>query len=1109
MSCGLCRGLNGQRIGEAQNPGPSQSRKLTIWNQNISSWKQNGEAVLKTALDENVQVVCLQELNLSEAALPGARNTARRSGWEMYVARQTGMRRGGVAICVREPFGVSNVTCERAAQFQILSATVHGAVSSFTVFCGYRVPEEDTGFLEALNSQIQGAPCRDWVVCLDGNQNQLDSPLHDLLSGEKASIAAVARHIRSAHPIDAIWVSDRLQFSGTVELPGLGDHSIASCSLEISFQKGPRAWRLAKTRTCRSEAPSGNGEQTPEPQWPLSACNLEASPSVESKWLLWSQAAEDWLVLSGRAPHSRSERPLGSMPKLRPAAHAAGLAQSLEERQTRRTLRRLTEAHTQAWRGHDVNPGLVRKITRTPLQAEERQAVTQRRWGLAVSLLQKRLRAQLAKGQAKALSEWKRKVHSLSGAASWIKSEGPSPQCLQNDEGQVLSNRPAAAQALREHWCSIFGALKPADTYCEAFRQKYSDYLRPRSLGLSLSKIKAQDLRASLKKMKGKAAGLDGFSPDCLLSLPEEGLSQLADFLNHCETAGSWPACLTQWKLIFLPKGKKVTPALDETRPIAISSAIYRAWGRLRLRQLADHLAQALQPWQAGGAKGVDPEVLLLAAEVDFPGETHSYAAALDYRKAFDSCDFPLALIGLRAMSVPETILTLLEDQWRRQVRWVTFAGVTCPEPIEFSAGLPQGDPWSPLGLAAVLAAPKQHAASKAPGTECLLYLDDRTLLSTSQESLRVALDTWDELSQVSRMRTHEAKTQVFCRRLNSADTADVLGASLGSSNRPLTQKEQARKEKAASVASRIALLPVSLKMRAALCATVFSPIAAWACLLNGRVPDAAELSWYYSTFRKAVKGGDAKGDRSSRDLQKLLLLGHTADLSVVAACRVLKAAARWASYKFRIGQDPQSAALMKARPVRALDSCLPAPWKSSGSWGRWTNGQATWNILAESAEQKRAEHEVRESWRLTRLQRWLAANRNDARDARNEGLIASSALIKRLRMIAGQVDGHGVSIMCGGFAPDARWTPAGPIRDMCHDCMQPIAPHTKHVMWDCVAHAHLRTVCAPASALAQRLGWGSPDTPAKECVKTLQVMACIRAADVAGRRKRAPWREG
>ncbi|CAE7276521.1 unnamed protein product [Symbiodinium sp. CCMP2592] len=1103
LSCGLCKGLNGQRIGEAQNPGPAHPRMITIWNQNIASWNQNEEAVLKTALDDNIQ------LNLSDAALSGARNTARRSGWEMYVARQTGKRRGGVAICVREPLGVSEVKSECAAQFQFLRATVHGAASPVTVICGYRVPDEDTGFLEALNTLVQGASCHDWIVCLDGNQNQLEGPIHDLLSTERASIAAVARHNRSVHPIDAIWVCERLQVSCSSELPGLGDHSIASCTLQVSFQKGPRAWRMAKTRAYKPLDPSSGDQQGPAPQWPLSACSLDASPSVESKWRLWSQAAEEWLVLSKCVPQERSERPLGSMPKLRTAAHAAGLAQSLEERQIRRILRRFREAHVQSWRSNAVDPGLVKKLLRTPLQAEERQAVAQGRWGLAVSLAQKRLRAQLAKGQAKALTEWKHRVHSLSGAASWIKSEGPTSQCIQNAEGQVFSNRPAAAGALKDHWGTIFGVHQPADTYCEAFQQKYGDFLRPRSPGLSLPPIGAQELKASLKKMKGKAAGLDGFTPDCLLSLPEAGLSQLADVLNHCESEGQWPESLTQWRLVFLPKGKGICPSLDETRPIAISSAIYRAWGRLRLLQLSNHLARALQPWQAGGSKGVDPEVLLLATEVDFPGETYSHGVALDDRKAFDSLDYPLAIIGLRAMGVPSTVLDLLENQWKRQVRWVTFAGVVCPEPLELCAGLPQGDPWSPLGLAAVLAAPKQDAARQAPGTECLLYLDDRTLLSTSRDSLRIALDTWGELEQVSRMRTNESKTQFFCRSPNSADTADVLGASLGSSDRPLTQKEQKRKDKAASVASRIALLPVSLKMRANLCATVFSPIAAWACLLNGREPKAAELSWYTETFRRAVKGGDAKGDRSSRDLQRLLLLGHTADLSVVAACRVLKAAARWASYKLRLGHRPQRAALMSARPVKALDASLPAPWKRSGSWGRWTNGQVSWNILAESTEQQRAAHEVRESWRLVRLQRWLAANRNDARDARSEGLQASNALVKRLRTIAGQVDGHGVSIMCGGFAPDARWTPAGPVRDMCYSCMQSITPHTRHVLWNCVAHAHLRTVSVPASLLAQRLGWGSLDVPVQECVRTLQVMARIRAADVAGRRKRPPWREG
>ncbi|OLQ02884.1 hypothetical protein AK812_SmicGene14225 [Symbiodinium microadriaticum] len=200
-----------------------------------------------------------------------------------------------------------------------------------------------------------------------------------------------------------------------------------------------------------------------------------------------------------------------------------------------------------------------------------------------------------------------------------------------------------------------------------------------------------------------------------------------------------------------------------------------------------------------------------------------------------------------------------------------------------------------------------------------------------------------DSLGQATPVHRLDAATGgllvlAFLSEPNFADTADVLTASLGSSDRPLTQKEQKRKDKAAYAASRVALLPVSLKMR-----TVFSPIAAWACLLNGRVPDAAELSWYFTTFRKAMKGGDAKG---------------------IAA---------------------------------------------------------TWNILADSAAQQRAAHEVRETWRLTRLQRWLAANRNDAR---SEGLQASFALVKRLRGIAGAQEYKG----CEPSAKEMRWFQRGVI---------------------------------------------------------------------------------
>ena len=116
----------------------------------------------------------------------------------------------------------------------------------------------------------------------------------------------------------------------------------------------------------------------------------------------------------------------------------------------------------------------------------------------------------------------------------------------------------------------------------------------------------------------------------------------LVQFLNSCEELGSWPRALLQLKMAFIPKVLLRPPFW--TRSIAVSSTIYRAWSRLQLRALADHLGLALPHWQAGGVRNLDPEVMLLASEVDFSPASFPHAAALDYRKAFDSCDFTIAL---------------------------------------------------------------------------------------------------------------------------------------------------------------------------------------------------------------------------------------------------------------------------------------------------------------------------------------------------------------------------------------------------------------------------------------------------------------------------------
>ena len=85
----------------------------------------------------------------------------------------------------------------------------------------------------------------------------------------------------------------------------------------------------------------------------------------------------------------------------------------------------------------------------------------------------------------------------------------------------------------------------------------------------------------------------------------------------------------------MLPKQRKGDlPRLEELRPIAIGFAIYRLWGRIRLRHLAATLAQECS--QAGGIGGEDVSSLLLPMGVGLDSASYPCLMALDFAEAFD-----------------------------------------------------------------------------------------------------------------------------------------------------------------------------------------------------------------------------------------------------------------------------------------------------------------------------------------------------------------------------------------------------------------------------------------------------------------------------------------
>ena len=136
----------------------------------------------------------------------------------------------------------------------------------------------------------------------------------------------------------------------------------------------------------------------------------------------------------------------------------------------------------------------------------------------------------------------------------------------------------------------------------------------------------------------------------------------------------------------------------------------------------------------------------------------------LDYRKAFDSCDFMDAVCLLRQLGTPAKAVSLLEYQWKHHRRWIEYGSHVHAKPVANSLGLPQGDPWSPICMALILSLPRREVREQLPAAGTLLYLDDRTIVGSTLADLNQAQKVWLQMEQVSRLRIHEGKTKLVAR---------------------------------------------------------------------------------------------------------------------------------------------------------------------------------------------------------------------------------------------------------------------------------------------------------------------------------------------------------
>ena len=282
-------------------------------------------------------------------------------------------------------------------------------------------------------------------------------------------------------------------------------------------------------------------------------------------------------------------------------------------------------------------------------------------------------------------------------APPWL-LELKTHQTGNNCAGQTVTQagQAAGAQLLCKAWEPVFCGDPGYSPSIEAYMKRYDSFLEPTRPEWALPTLTEADLRSTVTSMASKAGGLDGWDCRALLRLPQQAWSRLLDVL---ENGAPWPAVLTHWKLVFIPKPNKGSdagiPSALDTRPIAIGPVIYRAYARLRWKQVSHEFATTLHQLQIGGVGKHDAESLVCAILGE--ASDREYGVTLDFKKAFDSADWPLSLHLLQRVGTPRAVLNAVGAMWRQQQRWCTFSKCCDPSPVKNPLGLAQGDPWSPI----------------------------------------------------------------------------------------------------------------------------------------------------------------------------------------------------------------------------------------------------------------------------------------------------------------------------------------------------------------------------------------------------------------------------
>ena len=344
-------------------------------------------------------------------------------------------------------------------------------------------------------------------------------------------------------------------------------------------------------------------------------------------------------------------------------------------------------------------------------------------------------------------------------ATQLLRRQKQSPVIVEDAEGKIISQPAESAEAVKEHFRTIFCDQALATTMLERSEM-------PLNRSITTEEVS----KAANRLNNGRASGPDGIPAELLKYGTQSLHGNIATLFNNY--AKDQRIQLGDGILVPLPKpGKKRGPPAN-LRPVTLLNTLRKLLSLIVLTRIKPAVDQYLSPCQSGFRSGRSTADAVysyrwLAARCQRVKEDIAILG-IDMSKAFDTISRPKLMNVLETIVNPDElhlIQCLLTDTTIK-VRLNNILS----QPLETYNGTPQGDSLSPVLFTIYLEAALREVRNRLPprpdrDVQLLLpgeseYADDVDFISTDQKYLKDCLPTISSSLAEWNLKMNEGKTE-------------------------------------------------------------------------------------------------------------------------------------------------------------------------------------------------------------------------------------------------------------------------------------------------------------------------------------------------------------